>query len=122
MTDAPDEALCSERPAGLDLEQALTLLAWRDPAMTDNSGAVAARLGIVLPPDLRFDVRVQRPDTLYLVIPPVSSGEAGGQEAVNQMDLWRSGDQFVWILPQDAKTALLEMREQYRNRGGGDGR
>ncbi|MFI8363952.1 hypothetical protein ACIGD1_27795 [Streptomyces sp. NPDC085612] len=55
--------------------------------MTDNSGAVAARLGIVLPPDLRFDVRVQRPDTLYL-----------------------------------AKTALREMREQYRNRGGGDGR
>lgn len=82
----------------------------------------AARLGIDVPPALRFDVRVQRPDTLYLVIPPVSSDDAGGENVVNQMDLWRSGDQFVWILPQDAKTALLEMREQYRNRGGGEGR
>ena len=24
------------------------------------------------------------------------------------MDLWRSGDQFVWIMPQDAKVALLD--------------
>jgi hypothetical protein len=31
------------------------------------------------------------------------------------MDLWRSGDQFVWIMPQDAKVALLQMREQYRD-------
>ena len=39
---------------------------------------------------------------------------------VNQMDLWRSGDQFVWIMPQDAKLALLDMREQYRDRAGED--
>jgi len=32
------------------------------------------------------------------------------------MDLWRSGDQFVWIMAQDAKVALLEMREQCRHR------
>ena len=37
------------------------------------------------------------------------------------MDLWRSGDQFVWIMPQDAKVALLDMREQYRHHGDEDG-
>ncbi|MFJ3926292.1 nitrile hydratase [Streptomyces sp. NPDC090022] len=122
MKDEPDENAGSDGPGSLDLEQALTILAWSDPALTENPGAAPARLGIDVPPALRFDVRVQRPDTLYLVIPPVSSQEDGGENVVNQMDLWRSGDQFVWILPQDAKTALLEMREQYRNRGGGDGR
>lgn len=122
MKDERDENAGSDGPSGLDLEQALTMLAWSDPALTENPGAAPARLGIDVPPALRFDVRVQRPDTLYLVNPPVSSDDAGGENVVNQMDLWRSGDQFVWILPQDAKTALLKMREQYRNRGGGEDR
>ncbi|MER7509822.1 nitrile hydratase [Streptomyces lavendulae] len=122
MKDEPDENAGSDGPGSLDLEQALTMLAWSDPALTENPGAALTRLGIEVPPALRFDVRLQRPDTLYLVIPPMSSEENGGENVANQMDLWRSGDQFVWILPQDAKTALLEMREQYRNRGGGDGR
>ncbi|MEU3278526.1 nitrile hydratase [Streptomyces antibioticus] len=122
MKDEPDENAGSDGPGSLDLEQALTILAWSDPELTENPGAALTRLGIDVPPALRFDVRVQRPDTLYLVIPPVSCEEDGGENVVNQMDLWRSGEQFVWILPQDAKTALLGMREQYRNRGGGDGR
>ncbi len=41
---------------------------------------------------------------------------------VNQMDMWRSGEQFVWIMPQEAKLSLLQMREQYREHGGEDGR
>ncbi|MFJ1735274.1 nitrile hydratase [Streptomyces sp. NPDC088254] len=122
MKDEPDENAGSDGPGSLDLEQALTILAWSDPALTENPGAALTRLGIDVPPALRFDLRVQRPDTLYLVIPPVSCEEDGGENVVNQMDLWRSGEQFVWILPQDAKTALLGMREQYRNRGGGEGR
>ncbi|MFJ3975277.1 nitrile hydratase [Streptomyces sp. NPDC090021] len=122
MKDEPEENAGSDGPGSLDLEQALTILAWSDPALTENPGAALTRLGIDVPPALRFDVRVQRPDTLYLVIPPVSCEEDGGENVVNQMDLWRSGEQFVWILPQDAKTSLLGMREQYRNRGGGEGR
>jgi hypothetical protein len=58
-------------------------------------------------------VRVQRRDTLFFVIPAAADGgEAEG--VVNQMVLWRSGEQFVWIMPQDAKVALLDMREQCR--------
>jgi hypothetical protein len=107
-----------------DLEQALTLLAWTDPAFADDPGAALARLGVDVPDGFRLDVRVQRRDTLYLVIPPAVGDGETADAVVNQMDLWRSGDQFVWIMPQDAKMALLEMREQYRAHGdpGGDGR
>ncbi|PVZ08175.1 nitrile hydratase [Actinomycetospora cinnamomea] len=102
-----------------DLEQALTALAWGDPAVLQDPAAAMSKLGVDVPNGMRLDVRVQRRDTLYLVIPPASpDGEPGG--VVNQMDLWRSGDQFVWILSQDAKLALLGMREQFRGRTGQD--
>lgn len=104
-----------------DLETALTELAWSDPAVADDPAAALATLGVDVPAGMRVDVRVQRPDTLYLVIPPASPVGGRGEEVVNQMDLWRSGDQLVWIMPQDAKVALLEMREQYRSRRGGGG-
>lgn len=99
-----------------DLEQALTERAWSDPEVAhDPTGALAA-LGVEVPDGLQVDIRVQRPDTLYLVIPPAASDGAQVDDVANQMDLWRSGDQFVWIMPQDAKVALLTMREQYRAR------
>ena len=99
-----------------DVEQALTRLAWSDPSVADDPAAALSQLGVDVPAGLRFDVRIQRPDTLYLVIPPAYSDDGEHEDVVNQMDLWRSGDQFVWIMPQDAKVALLQMREQYRNR------
>ena len=98
-----------------DIEQALTMLAWGDPSVVEDPAALS-QLGVDVPAGLRFDVRVQRPDTLYLVIPSAYSDDGEHEGVVNQMDLWRSGDQFVWIMPQDAKVALLQMREQYRNR------
>ena len=73
-----------------------------------------ARLGVTVPDGLRIDLRIQRPDTLYFVIPSTADDGGEVEGVVNQMDLWRSGDQFVWIMPQDAKVALLDMREQCR--------
>jgi len=98
-----------------ELEQALTAAAWRDPAFADDPSAALAQLGVEVPAGLRLDIRVQRRDTLYLVIPPAYS-DGGTDGVVNQMDLWRSGDQFVWVMSQDAKLALLRMREQCRDR------
>ncbi|WP_395728683.1 nitrile hydratase [Nakamurella sp.] len=99
-----------------ELEQALTALAWDDPAVAADPAAALARLGVDIPDGMLVDIRIQRPDTLYLVIPPVADS-APPDEVVNQMDLWRSGDQFVWIMSQDAKLALLQMRRQYRAHG-----
>ena len=96
------------------------MLAWSDPAVTGDPAAAFAQLGVQVPAGWRVDLRIQRPDTLYLVIPPAFSDEDEHDPVVNQMDLWRSGEQFVWIMPQEAKLALLEMREQYRDRRAGD--
>jgi hypothetical protein len=102
-----------------DLEQALTRLAWGDPAVVQDPAAAMSALGVEVPAGMRLDVRIQRRDTLYLVIPPAAS-DGGTTGVVDQMDLWRSGDQFVWIMSQDAKLALLSMREQFRERAGQD--
>jgi hypothetical protein len=101
--------------AAESLEDALTRLAWADPSVADDPAAALAQLGVPVPEGMRLDVRIQRPDTLYFVVPPAADdgGEVGG--VVNQMDLWRSGEQFVWIMGQDAKVALLQMREQFRH-------
>ncbi|HXY93893.1 MAG TPA: nitrile hydratase [Acidimicrobiia bacterium] len=99
----------------VELEQALTQLAWADPSIADDPAAALARLGVTVPDGLRIDVRIQQPDTLNFVIPPTTDDGGEVEGVVNQMDLWRSGDQFVWIMPQDAKVALLDMREQCRH-------
>ncbi len=98
-----------------ELEQALTVLAWSDPAFAGAPSAGMSKLGVEVPARLRLEVRVQRRDTLYLIIPPASS-DGGTDSVVNQMDLCGSGDQFVWVMSQDAKLALLKMRHQYRDR------
>jgi hypothetical protein len=100
-----------------DVEQALTMLAGNDPSVAEDPAAALSQLGVDVPAGLRFDVRIQRWDTLYLVIPPAYCDDGEHERVVNQMDLWRSGDQFVWIMPQDAKVALLQMREQYGDTG-----
>ncbi|MGZ4553062.1 MAG: nitrile hydratase [Mycobacteriaceae bacterium] len=97
-----------------ELEQALTALAWTDATATSNPETALASLGVDVPDGVRLDVRVQRRDTLYFVIPPADTDGGDTDHVLNQMDLRGSGDQFVWVLPQDEKVALLNMREQYR--------
>jgi hypothetical protein len=122
VTDEPTAHVGATGPDAADLEQALTMLAWSDPAVTGDPAAVFAQLGVPVPAGWRVDLRIQRPDTLYLVIPPAFSDEEEHEQVVNQMDLWRSGEQFVWIMPQGGEAALLEMREQYRDHHAEDGR
>ena len=121
MTGEPAAHIGATSPDAVDLEQALTMLGWSDPAVTGDPVAALTQLGVDVPAGWRVDLRIQRPDTLYLVIPPAFSDEGEHEQVVNQIDLWRSGEQFVWIMPQEAKLALLEMREQYRDHRAGDG-
>ena len=121
MTDEPTAHVGATGPDAADLEQALTVLAWSHPAVTEDPAAAFAQLGVEVPAGWRVDLRIQRPDTLYLVIPPAFSDEGEHERVVNQMDLWRSGEQFVWIMPQGGEAALLEMREQYRDHRAEDG-
>ena len=103
-----------------DIETGLTERAWRDPEfaslLTREPAAALAMIGVELPAGVRVDVRIQEPKTLYYLIPPaVDPACAPELGVVNQMDLWRSGDIFCWVIPEALKFALLDMRLQYRH-------
>jgi len=101
----------------MSLERDLTARAWSDPAfaaqLAAEPEAALAALGVTVPEGMRIDIRLQRRDTLYYVIPPFAPG-ADPNVITNQMDLWRSADEFIWIMPEDAKVGLLAMRRQHR--------
>ena len=65
-------------------------------------------------PGIKIDIRQQRRDTLYLVIPPLAAKSEDAETEINQMDLWESGDLFCWIMPQALKLELLKMRQSFR--------
>ncbi|MFO1061021.1 MAG: hypothetical protein U1E53_29135 [Dongiaceae bacterium] len=100
------------------LERRLVELAWTDPAFADllrkDPRRALASIGVEVPPDVKIDVRQQRRDTLYLVIPPLAARPEDAATVINQMDLWESGDLFCWIMPQALKVQLLQMRQSFR--------
>ncbi|MTD56515.1 nitrile hydratase [Amycolatopsis pithecellobii] len=101
----------------VELERAITERAWtdgrfRDLLRTDPKKALA-ELGVEVPEGVELDVRIQRRDTLYYLVPPLRN-EAPAQPRINQIDLWRSADMFCWILPEEMKVSLLAMRRSFR--------
>jgi len=99
------------------LERKLTELAWCDPAfrkqIEDNPKKALKELGIEVPDHIKLDVRQQRRDTFYYVIPPPAN-DVDNTKSINQMDLWQSADLFIWIMPEKIKEHLLMMRQQFR--------
>ncbi|MGA9017236.1 MAG: hypothetical protein WB509_32465 [Acetobacteraceae bacterium] len=100
------------------LERRLVELAWTDPAFAEllrkDPRQALATIGVELSPGVKIDVRQQRRDTLYFVIPPLASKPEDAETVINQMDLWESGDLFCWIMPQALKLELLRMRQSFR--------
>jgi hypothetical protein len=100
------------------LERRLVELAWTDPAFAQllqtNPRQALASIGVEISPDVKIDVRQQRRDTLYFVVPPLAETPGDAGAVINQMDLWESGDLFCWIMPQRLKLELLRMRQSFR--------
>jgi len=100
------------------LERRLVELAWTDPAFAEllrkNPRQALATIGVEVSPDVKIDIRQQRRDTLYFVIPPLADKPEDAETVINQMDLWESGDLFCWIMPQALKLELLRMRQSFR--------
>jgi len=104
---------------GASLERRLVELAWTNPAFAallqkDPRGALAA-IGVEVSPGVKIDVRQQRRDTLYFVIPPLAAKSEDADTVINQMDLWQSGELFCWMMPQALKLELLRMRQSFRS-------
>jgi hypothetical protein len=108
----------AKNEANASLERCLIERSWSDHAfgvlLQNNPRKALASIGVDVSPDVKIDVRQQRRDTLYLVIPPLAAPQDDTQPVINQMDLWQSGDLFCWIMPQDLKLELLRMRQSYR--------
>lgn len=102
----------------LSLERRLVELAWTDAAfaegLREDPRQALASIGVQISPDVKIDVWQQRRDTLYFVIPPQAANPEDAQSAINQMDLWQSGELFCWILPEALKLELLRMRQSFR--------
>jgi len=100
------------------LERRLVELAWTDPAFAEllqkDPRQALAIIGVVVSPGVKIDVRQQRRDTLYFVIPPPAATHEDAEKVINQMDLWHSSDLFCWIMPQALKLELLRMRQSFR--------
>ena len=115
-----DHEMQDETPLARDasLERQLVELAWTDPAFAEllqkDPRQALGSLGVALPPGVEIDVRLQRRDTLYLVIPPLATQPNAAPTPINQMDLWQSGELLCWILPQALKLELLRMRQSFR--------
>ena len=115
-----DHDMQDETPLARDasLERRLVELAWTDPAFAEllqkDPRRALGRLGVALPPGVEIDVRLQRRDTLYLVIPPPATQPSAAPTPINQMDLWQSGELLCSILPQALKLELLRMRQSFR--------
>ena len=104
--------------ADTSLERRLVELAWTDHAfaalLQTNPRQALASIGVEVSPGVEIDVRQQRRDTLYFVIPPPAEPAEDAVKVINQMDLWQSGELFSWIMPQALKLELLRMRESFR--------
>ncbi len=100
------------------LEKRLVELAWTDPAfaklLREDPRQALASIGIEVSPNVKLDVRQQRRDTLYFVIPPLAETPKDADTVINQMDLWESADLFCWMMPQALKLELLRMRQSFR--------
>ncbi|OUL79613.1 nitrile hydratase [Paraburkholderia hospita] len=108
----------TEKAGGVTLERRLVELAWTDPdfagLLKSDPRRALETIGVEVSPDVKIDIRQQRPDTLYFVIPPLAARQEDAGTVINQMDLWQSGELFCWIMPQTLKLELLRMRQSFR--------
>ena len=119
----PNRALTKkEQPmTSADFETALTHRIWTDPdfsrlAQTSPAQALA-QLGVQIPEGAEIAIVVQRPDTLHFAIPPVRRASADTAFQQTQMDIWGSGDSFVWINSADQAADMLAIRSAMRAEG-----
>ena len=102
-----------------DFETILTRRIWSDPDFAELATRAPeqalAELGITIPEGVRVNIVVQRPDTLYFAIPPTRTVEPSETFSQAQMDIWCSGDSFIWINSADQAATMLTLRSSVRD-------
>ena len=98
-----------------DFEYYLTKLAWEDPefakAVENDAISALQSKGITVPKNVKLRVIVQKKDTIYLSIPPLKKPSDPLQtNTPEEMDVWSSGNFFIWFAPIRLKFNLFILR------------
>ena len=99
-----------------DFEYYLTKHAWENPEFAlflekDPIGALKS-IGLDVPDNLKLRVIVQRDDTIYLAMPPAKRSDESAPENITEelMDIWSSGNFFIWFSPLALKYNIFKLR------------
>jgi hypothetical protein len=98
-----------------DFEYYITKLAWDDPAfeqaLSKDPVKALRDKNITVPEGIKLRVLVQKKNTMYFVIPPAKKVNEPDQiDDPEMMDVWSSGDFFIWLAPVTMKFNLHMMR------------
>jgi hypothetical protein len=96
-----------------DFEYYVTKLAWEDAEFAEmlqkDANAALSSKGIEVPNNMKVVAKVQKKDTIYLSLPPKKS-ESSKSVIKEEMDVWSSGNFFIWFAPVANKFSLIKMR------------
>jgi hypothetical protein len=99
-----------------DFEYYLTKHAWENPEfalfLEKDPIGVLKSIGLDVPDNLKLRVIVQRDDTIYLAMPPAKRSDESAPENITEelMDIWSSGNFFIWFSPLALKYNIFKLR------------
>ena len=98
-----------------DFEYYITKLAWDDlefaKRLEKDPVAALTSKGIKVPKGIKLNIIVQKKNTIYFSIPPEKKVDEKPQTNFPEiMDVWSSGNFFIWFAPVTMKFCLFQLR------------
>ena len=98
-----------------DFEFYITKLAWDDAEfakmLEDNPVKALESKGIKVSKDIKLNIVLQKKNTIYFSIPPAKKTDESPKESSPEiMDVWSSGNFFIWFAPVALKFCLFQLR------------
>lgn len=98
-----------------DFEYLLTKKAWEDEEFADllsrDPHEALSQLGVSVSKEVTLKVILQERDTLYFTIPAFDNKRSMEEPLqLNQIDIWSSGNMFIWLTSAEQKAKLLQIR------------
>lgn len=104
-----------------DFETLLTHRIWSDPEFAQKAQSspadALAELGVSVPDGVTINIVVQQPDTLYFAIPPERQADPDSEFRQTQMDIWGSGQEFIWMNSSEQAANMLAIRNSAHGEG-----
>lgn len=98
-----------------DFEYLLTKRAWEDKEFAEllsrEPHEALSQLGVSVSGEVTVKVILQDRGTLYFIIPAFDENRCTEEPfQLNQVDIWSSGQMFLWLASAEQKAKLLQIR------------